>query len=293
MYYSCSTDGNPGTGVPGTKVTDTPGLMDTNGVEKDEENISKIVRYVRALVSVNEQADRFDSGMQDAVKLLVDSFGPTCMNNMGIVFTKAYGVISSEISRKRAAQIAELITKRTGFTVPYIPSWQIDCKPEEIATTFGLPQSEIAKRTTKRDDTLKEVLRWAWGNNPIDTTGATVAEYEQRRLAREAEEKREEAEEKRAYDKKVIKTDIEKRTIEYNRTSVPIIRNEQRSRQIWDGTVGKWLGQKKTVTWTEQVHVGNTVTIFKREEQRTVETLGSGKVVYGDWTTVREWQEHP
>ena len=161
----------------------------------------------------------------------MDSFGPTCMNNMGIVFTKAYGVVSSEISRTRAAQIAEQITKRTGFSVPYIPSWQIDCKPEEIATTFGLSQSEIAKRTTKRDDTLKEVLRWAWSNNPIDTTGATVAEYA-----------RQEAEEKRAYDKEVIlKTDIEKRTIEYNRISVPIIRNELRFKHT-----GGWPRQKKT-----------------------------------------------
>ena len=71
---SCSTDGNPGTdvGLPGTNVTDTPGLMYANGFEK---RISKIVLYIRALSSVNafllvvnEQADTFDSGMQDAVK---------------------------------------------------------------------------------------------------------------------------------------------------------------------------------------------------------------------------------
>ena len=295
---SCSSDPNSGP-MPGTTVMDTPGLMDTDGVAKDEENIAKIVRHVRKLASVNafclvvnEQANRFDSGMQDAVKLLVDSFGPNCLNNMGIVFTKAYGGVSLEESKKNAAHIAALISRRTGFGIPYIPSWQLDCRPEQLATMFGLPQSEIERRVAQRDATLLELLRWARASNPVDTTGATAAEYEQRRLAREAEEKRKEAEEKRAYDQKVIKTDIEKRSVEYNRTSVPIFRDETRSRQVWKGGMGKMLGQKKTQHWTERVHVGNTVTKFMREEQRKVETLGSGQVIYGEWTTVREWQEN-
>ncbi|KAL5464129.1 hypothetical protein EMCRGX_G033096 [Ephydatia muelleri] len=282
-----------------TTVMDTPGLMDTDGVAKDEENIARIVRHVRKLASVNafclvvnEQASRFDSGMQDAVKLLVDSFGPNCLNNMGIVFTKVYGGVSLEESKKNAAHIAALISRRTGFGIPYIPSWQLDCRPEQLATTFGLPQSEIERRVAQRDATLLELLRWARASNPVDTTGATAAEYEQRRLAREAEEKRKEAEEKRAYDQKVIKTDIEKRSVEYNRTSVPIFRDETRCRKVWNGPLGPPLGLKKKKHFTERVHVGNTVTRFMREEQRKVETLGSGQVIYGEWTTVREWQEN-
>ena len=75
---------------------------------------------------------------------------------------------------------------------------------------------------------------------------------------------------------------------------------------------------KETVHWTENVHYGNRVDIVKREEQRTVQTLGSmpearmhvgmclfilslhayvscvcvgGKIIHGDWSTLREWTE--
>ncbi len=63
-------------------VIDTPGLMDTAGVVEDEANLRQIIDGARrrpflnaVIVVVNEQAPRFDDGMQSAVKLLVDSFG--------------------------------------------------------------------------------------------------------------------------------------------------------------------------------------------------------------------------
>jgi hypothetical protein len=56
------------------------------------------------------------------------------------------------------------------------------------------------------------------------------------------------------------------------------------------GIVGFYRGTK-TVRWTESVHVGNKVILHMREVKRSVATLGSGKKIYGEWTTVREWEE--
>ena len=82
-------------------------------------------------------------------------------------------------------------------------------------------------------------------------------------------------------------------TIEYNRTVVPIMRTEIRSKQVWKGGfVPKWgkMG-KKTIQYAVQVHAGNTVTKFMRLEKRLVKTLGSGQIVNENWVKVREWTE--
>ena len=80
-------------------------------------------------------------------------------------------------------------------------------------------------------------------------------------------------------------------TIEYNRTVVPIMRTEMRSKKVWrGGMVPKWGNAgKKTIQYPVQVHAGNTVTKFMREEKRLVKTLGSGQIVNENWTKVREW----
>jgi len=78
----------------GWQIIDTPGLMDTNGFKKDEENLVKIVNILRSIetvnlfvLTVNFANARFDSGMQDALKLFVDSFGENFLKNLVIVFT--------------------------------------------------------------------------------------------------------------------------------------------------------------------------------------------------------------
>ena len=57
-------------------IMDTPGLMDSHGIERDEHNIKLIVEEVSKcrsissivfVVYINEQADRFDDGMQKAI----------------------------------------------------------------------------------------------------------------------------------------------------------------------------------------------------------------------------------
>ena len=76
-------------------------------------------------------------------------------------------------------------------------------------------------------------------------------------------------------------------TVEYNCTTVPIMRTENRTKKK-----KKWhrMG-KKTVHYQVQVHAGNTVTKFMREEKRLVKTLGSGQIVNENWTKVREWTD--
>lgn len=78
----------------GWRIVDTPGLMDTDGLEKDEENLEKIVTTLRNLgeinlfvLVVNYGNHRFDHGMQDAIKLFYDSFGPNFIKNLAVVFT--------------------------------------------------------------------------------------------------------------------------------------------------------------------------------------------------------------
>ena len=82
-------------------------------------------------------------------------------------------------------------------------------------------------------------------------------------------------------------------TVEYNRTVVPIMRTETRSKKVWKGgLVPKWGNMgKTTIQYPVQVHAGNTVTKFMRLEKREVKTLGSGQMVAGDWVKVREWTE--
>eukprot|EP00731_Ephydatia_muelleri_P005190 Em0002g1366a len=243
---------------PTIKLMDTPGLMDTGGVVRDEDNIAKIVQHVSTLgyvngfiLVVNEQAPRFDGGMQDAVKLLVDSFGPLCLRNFAIVYNRAFGIVSPSESAKRTAEYTEMIMNRTAIPINHLPSWQ----------------------------------------NPVDTTGAVIGEYEQRRKAREEEEKRKEADARRIYDQSVILTETETTTKEYKRSSEPIMHAVERSMNTRRGGFAGLIGRTRTVRWTEHVHVGNRVTFHMRESQRIVNTLGSGQKVYGEWTTVREWND--
>lgn len=272
-------------------VKDTPGLMDSS-VEKDETNIRRIVEDVRSggyvnafILVINEQAPRFDAGMQDAVKLLVDSFGPSCLSQMGFMFTKAFGFTSAEDARAKAVDFATIIRNRTGVSVAHIPAWQVDCHPEKLAE-IGVGEAKIAERASKSATALDEMLRWARSKPNLDTSDAVVGEYEQRRKAREAEERR-------VYEASVISEDIETAINEISRKTTPLYRQEERSKKQWKGgLVPKWGNAcKETVHWTENVHYGNRVDIVKREEQRTVQTLGSGKIIHGDWSTLREWTE--
>jgi hypothetical protein len=123
-------------------VVDNPGLLDSAGRERDDQNLRKIVDFAKtfshidAIVLVmNEQAVRFDSATQDAVKLLIDSFGPGALGRLGLLFSKSFGGHATETARDRADTIRRLLASvwvspwspsrcRAGATMPTPRSWR-------------------------------------------------------------------------------------------------------------------------------------------------------------------------
>jgi energy-coupling factor transporter ATP-binding protein EcfA2 len=109
-------------------VVDNPGLLDSNGGDRDDENIRKIVDTARRyghvhgfILVLNEQADRFDSAMQNVVRVLADSFGPGALARMGIVFSKSYARADAIIARRRADAIRVDLAQRTGVPAESFP----------------------------------------------------------------------------------------------------------------------------------------------------------------------------
>jgi len=178
--------------VAGVKIIDTPGLLDTGGVSQDEANIQKIVEMVRQegfvnalLLVVNEECPRFDDGMQNAVKLIVDSFGENSVHRLGIVFTKASGKRSRKQAKQRAQEIGRLMEDRLGYAVPGLPCWQVECHPEELSA-LRVPSEVIAAQHEATENALQGMIRWVRSNSSFDTSAAKAAEYDQRRVVREA-----------------------------------------------------------------------------------------------------------
>jgi hypothetical protein len=85
----------------------------------------------------------------------------------------------------------------------------------------------------------------------------------------------------------ILKTETENRITEI-RSVTPTYSLFQRSHETW---ICKQMGKKRTENFTEKAHTGNVVSMKKREEQRTVDTLSSGHIEYGSWVIVREWEE--
>ena len=148
-------------------LVDTPGLMDSGGLSKDESNITAIVNDIRGgsyvnafLLVINEQAPRFDAGMQDAVELLVDSFGVACLSHMGFVFTRATGLVSSEEAGQKATEFATIIANRCHASVNHMPHWQLDCHPEQLAR-MGASDACIVERQATVCAAVDELLRRA------------------------------------------------------------------------------------------------------------------------------------
>eukprot|EP00993_Chasmostoma_nieuportense_P001490 NODE_2368_length_1196_cov_128.998129_g2254_i0.p1 GENE.NODE_2368_length_1196_cov_128.998129_g2254_i0~~NODE_2368_length_1196_cov_128.998129_g2254_i0.p1 ORF type:complete len:377 (+),score=89.35 NODE_2368_length_1196_cov_128.998129_g2254_i0:46-1131(+) len=280
----------------GLQLKDTPGLMDSNGVEQDEANIRLIVTDARQagrlhafLLVINEQAPRFDSPMNDAVKLVIDSFGPAVLQHMGVLYTRAYGGVSAAQARQFTETVAQMIGDRAGLPAPQLPFWQVDLHPEQLEFTA----ERIARTQVATAQALREMTQWAKTRPPLDTANAEFGEYEVRRRAREAEAAREAEKRRREYEGSVINTREETEVVEVSRKSDPQYRSEERSRRQWKGgLVPKWGNAcKETVRWTEQVLAGHTITKSMARRRRTIQTLGSGQEVPGDWVTIESWEE--
>jgi len=183
------------------QIQDFAGLMDTGGVAQDEVNIRKIVEFIRPqgttkafILVINEQAPRFDAGMQDAVKLLYDSFGPLMMRNCAVVFTRAYGVRSPQYARRYLAEeVLPIMATRGMLSTRSMPCWQVNSRPEDLLM-IGASQERVDQVHTQNRQTVLEILRWAAALDDLDVSGAVIGEYDDQRRIRENDQKMAEVE---------------------------------------------------------------------------------------------------
>lgn len=169
-------------------VIDFPGLMDSAGEDKDIENLKKIVNFCRTLgqqgpvrlgfiMIVNDQCPRFDSGMQNASKLLYDSFGPKMLANSCIVFTRSFSLNKSEESRQKTKDIVSTMVSRGIQVGGHTPCWQVNSRPEDLAD-MGVSDDIIMKHHTRNNQCVNEIARWAASLLEIDVSNAIYAKYD-------------------------------------------------------------------------------------------------------------------
>lgn len=170
-------------------IIDNPGLCDTDGKKKDEANMVKIIEVARSVkhinllvLVVNSQADRFDSGMQDAVKLISDSFGSHCLNNLVIVFTKC---ILNKGLKEKAGQYCEKINKLCQTTLKEITMYAVESHPEEYEG-FMIP-AKIKEKIEETKRSLDQLLRHAGTTPAFETERAVPRVYASTKEREEAE----------------------------------------------------------------------------------------------------------
>jgi energy-coupling factor transporter ATP-binding protein EcfA2 len=178
-------------------IVDNPGLLDSNGGARDDENIRKIVDAARShghihafILVLNEQADRFDSAMQNVVRVLADSFGPGALARMGIVFSKSYPRPDAALARRRADAIRADLAQRNGVPAESfpLPAYQYDAYPDDLVR-MGSPPEFIADKKEAARQALGDVVRWVRGQTPLSTRGFKYGEYDHSKREREALEK--------------------------------------------------------------------------------------------------------
>jgi hypothetical protein len=184
-------------GLKSITVHDTPGLLDSRGEEQDQNNILAIVTHARAqkaisvlLLVINEQAPRFDSGLQAALQLFVDSFGPQSLAHMGVVYTHANGGVDKSEANRRTASLLEHMKKRikSANVIDSLPSWQVECHPEKLRLLLRANPGALEELNEERAQAINEILRWAQTQKPFDTSDAVLGEYESRRQLRAQQE---------------------------------------------------------------------------------------------------------
>lgn len=298
-------------------VNDSPGLMDSKGVEQDEKNIKLIVEAVREqgyvtafFLVVNEQAPRFDGGMQAAVKLFVDSFGPQCLANFGLVFTRAFGTLDE--AKEKGAEITRVISERTGVPVAHLPVWQVECHPEKLANSRMKISSEaVAELEAMTNTSLDDMLRWARSKPDVDTSDAKFGVQYAERAARAQAEAKEEAarqnairnaaiaaaareETRRAAERAAIAlADAEAARREAKRNAEKIVHESQETKEDTVGQEWRETYRKTRNHWlTERDSVWRNKWILYRISTRTKRIRGNGSEEYTDWQVNRdEWRQ--
>ena len=192
--------------VGNLKITDTPGLMDTEGLTKDEAHVEAIVEYLAKdkyingfIIVLNEQNIRFTSPLQNAIKLLVDSFGPDMLSHMGILFTRAISRTAEQAQFTVQSEIIPALEKLTGQSIPLMPFWQIETHPEKLTgPPLYIPHSSLEAMQQHKKDTVLQIKQWVEKLPALDVSDAKPGEY-----VVTQERKREAAELKRQHDEAI------------------------------------------------------------------------------------------
>jgi hypothetical protein len=173
--------------------------MDSRGLEKDEENVVEIVKYLIRegsvngfVLVVNEQAPRFDGPMQDAVKLLVDTFGPEMLHHMGILFTRSTHRTVEESVQYVKQHFVPALRAKTGHNISFLPSWQVENHPEQLAGgLLGVSQETVDKFHARNRDSIQQLKNWASAKPALYVSNTKPAQYphstKMQRMLREME----------------------------------------------------------------------------------------------------------
>jgi hypothetical protein len=171
--------------VDGFRVIDTPGLMDNKGLAKDEENIVEIVKFLIRegavngfVLVVNEQAPRFDGPMQDAVKLLVDTFGPEMLNHMGILFTRSTHKIVEESVQYVNEHFVPALKAKIGYNISFLPSWQVENHPEKLRQgMLNVSRETVDMFHARNIESVRQLKNWASAKPALDISNTKPGKY--------------------------------------------------------------------------------------------------------------------
>jgi predicted GTPase len=245
-------------------LCDTQGLSESEGA--DLNHIKQMVEELKTLdylnmvvIVINGTNVRFSVYLQETMQLFINMFSTNVLKHMVIVFTH-WNITQYDKDKERRIE-QEYNEKFRGMfnTTSEIPCFFIDSCYNRLNIR--------GKYTYDNED--REVY-----SARFKTFYGTLVSMDK-------------------LDTEVLKqvhptiksTRIEKKTIEVSRTVTPILEEREKRR----GGLGGFISINGSGYKTYTAHVGNRTTIYWREEQRTVNTMYSGREEFGDWTVIRQW----
>lgn len=219
---------------------------------------AKDMGYVHGfLLVINEQSPRFDSGMQDAVRLLVDTFGPQMLEQMGIIFTRAT-LRTSEETIAWMQSFRRLLSDRLEMPVPHhIPYWRVDTKPEELRYR-GVSEEEVERRAKLNVEAIHDMRRWLLTLDAMDVSRVVADEYEVTKRLKEQQQQVERLEE----EAKDARRRADALAVEAERTkSAEIHREAERLKQLARDAEQRVANARKGFSFWEAVAIGAGIAI--------------------------------
>ena len=245
-------------------LCDTQGLSDTQGL--DNNHIKQMVEELKTLdylnmvvIVINGTNVRFSVYLQETMKLFINIFKIDVLKHMVIVFTHWNITQHGEHKEREIEQDYNEKFRKMFNTTKHIPCFFID--------SYFNRMNMRGKYTYDDPDKIIYSARFKTLYGTLVSMGRLYTEKI-----------------KPAHPRIQIPS-IEKRTIEVSRTVTAIMGEKKKRHSGFQGTFGIIGNQFYYVP----VQTGTSTTIVRREEQRTVNTMYSGRVEYGDWTTIRQW----